>query len=400
MSTHRVPALVVAAVLLAGCDATEPTEPLLSQPRLAASLTEAPSLTDVPGVTEVVGEAGGSDFALFKPAGWEDGARELMVYAHGYVQPFLEPTLPTEMDWFRDWLLSQGIAVAYSSYSQTGYAVRDGAVRTHQLNGLFSEQFGEPAVTYLTGVSMGAMIASLLQERHTPQYDGALFLCGVLAGGLENAEYIAHVRVLWDAFFPGTLEGSLYDSPPGYVVVPGSSAYETIVGTVLAHPERAATLAGMDPVNMPINTADLSELVTAFVKVLGYQINGGNALSQQLHGHSFFDNSGIQYSGSDDDEEINATVVRYTADPDAAGYLERWYTPTGMIGNPVVTIHTTRDPLVPDRGEDEYADRVAAAGNTQLLTRLPPTDAFGHCAFQGPEVVEGFLTLRAAVRGR
>jgi pimeloyl-ACP methyl ester carboxylesterase len=397
---------VLLAALLAACADGDAAGPTLAPEGFDASLTS------VPGVTEVVDEIGpGSTFALFKPAGWEDGTRELAVYAHGYVQPFLDPSLPADMDWFRDWLLSQGVAVAYSSYSHTGYAVKDGAVRTHQLRGTFAETFGEPATTYATGVSMGAMVASLLEERYGAQYDGALLLCGVLGGGLDNASYIAHVRLLWDVFFPGTLRGSLTESPDGYLLIPpdastgypGSEAYWAIVQAASADFGRAVMLTQMDPVNMEVDITNPTEVITGLLHVLGYQINGANALTDLLHGHSPFDNREVTYSGSWDptltDAEINARVARVAADPDAESYLDRWYTPTGRIDDPVVTIHTSRDPLVPGRSTDAYAGRVAAEGNAALLTRFPDTDAFGHCQFQGPEVIAGFLTMRAAALG-
>lgn len=392
MIMQRRLAIGLMALLVTACDTGEFAGPTLApdSPELA--------LTTVPGVTEVTDEVGpGATFALFKPEGWEDGTRELVVYAHGYVQPFLDPALPTNLDWFRDWLLGQGIAVAYSSYSHTGYAVKDGALRTHQLRGLFTDTFGKPAVVHLVGISMGAMVASLLEERYPSQYDGSLLLCGALGGGLTNAGYIADVRVLWDALFPGTLMGSVLQVPEGYLVTPGSPAYQAIVGTVLTFPERAAMLASMDPVNIPIDVTDPNELIPTFVLMLGYQINGANDLTDLLHGHSFYDNRGTWYSGSPDDEGLNAAVARYESDPDAVNYLDHWYTPTGSIDDPVVTLHTTRDPLVPGRVEETFARKVAEAGNASLLTRMPPTDAFGHCAFEGPDVIGAFLTLRSQV---
>lgn len=150
---------------------------------------------------------------------------------------------------------------------------------------------------------------------------------------------------------------------------------------------------------MAIDPTDPFELVSSFVQVLGYQINGANALTEQLHDQSFFDNADTWYSGSPNDQIINATVARYEADPAAARYLKHWYEPTGEIDDPVVTLHTTRDPLVPPRNEAIYANRVEAAGNEALLHRLAPVDEFGHCAFDAGDIVGAFLKLRAEVTG-
>lgn len=400
MSARHSVSLLLASFLLVGCGEGETTAP-----SVAPAPTRA-ALTAVPGVTEVVDEIGpGSIYALFVPSGWSAEEGELVVYAHGYIQPFLEPALPTELDGLRDWLLTQGLAVAYSSYSHTGYAVKDGSQRTHQLRGQFVSEFGRPATTYVVGTSMGGVVAAYLEERFGPQYDGALLLCGALAGALSNAEYIAQVRVLWDALFPGTLEGSVVEVPDGYLVIPpdpatgypGSTAYHAIVGAIAADPVRAAMLTAIDPVNMPIDATDPKELVPALVKVLGYQINGANALREQVSGHSFFDNSETWYSGSPDDDALNAAVTRYTSDPSAVRTMDRWYTPTGQIDDPVVALHTTRDPLVPGRVEAWYAEQAAAFGNADRFIRMAPTDNFGHCAFEGPDIIRAFLTLRGAV---
>jgi hypothetical protein len=59
----------------------------------------------------------------------------------------------------------------------------------------------------------------------------------------------------------------------------------------------------------------------------------------------------------------------------------------------MVTLHTARDPLVPERSEDVFATIVANAGNDDLLLQRT-TDAFGHCAFTGPDVIGSFFALR------
>ena len=350
------------------------------------------ALSPVPGVTEIVGETGpGSTYALLKPAQWNG---ELVVYAHGYVQPFLEPTLTMEIAPFRDFLLSQGFAVAYSSWSETGYAVKDGAQRTHQLNGLFAESFGEPARTYLVGLSLGGLVADELAERFSNQYDGTLALCGVMAGGQWNAEYVANFRLLFDVFYPGVLPGSLYEMPAGAIIAPGSPLYNAVLTAIMTNPLPAMEMARMDQIQLRYDSA--TELVTSFLHVLGYQVNGANALSERLNGQSFLDNSELWYSGSTRDSLVNAAVARYVADPAAVNYFDHSWNPTGGIGAPMITLHTLRDPLVPERGEQIFAAAVADAGNSDLLLQRT-TNAFGHCAFTGADLVGSFFALRSWV---
>ncbi|MCK4537539.1 MAG: hypothetical protein KAV42_01950 [Candidatus Krumholzibacteria bacterium] len=60
----------------------------------------------------------------------------------------------------------------------------------------------------------------------------------------------------------------------------------------------------------------------------------------------------------------------------------------------VVTLHTTRDPVVPLSHEYLFAQVVADAGNSGWL-RQYEVDRFGHCAFTGEEVIGAFLELVA-----
>jgi hypothetical protein len=90
---------------------------------------------------------------------------------------------------------------------------------------------------------------------------------------------------------------------------------------------------------------------------------------------------------------VNAAVARHEGDPAAQNYFDHSWQPTGDIGAPMLTLHTTRDPLVPARGEDIFAETVAQAGNSDLLLQRT-TNAFGHCAFTGPDLVGSFFTLR------
>lgn len=390
MLRQRFLVLTLAGLALAACDGSDPVATADVLTPTAASAAQ----TSVPGVVEVVGVTGeGSQYALLKPAEWNG---DLVVYAHGYVQPFLDPSLVMEIAPFRDWLLTQGFAVAYAGGSETGYAVKDGVIRTHQLNGLFDEAFGDPARTYLVGLSLGGLVADNLAEKFGPQYDGTLALCGVMAGGMWNATYIADFRVLFDVFYPGVLPGSLLEMPEDAIVAPGTPVFNAIYGAIAANPYPALDMARMDQIQLKYNS--ITELVTAFIHVLGYQVNGANALTDRVNGKSFFDNTATVYSGSSNDAAVNAAVARHEGDPSAENYFDRWWTPEGRITTPFVTLHTTRDPLVPNRGEDVFAGIVEAAGNSELLLQLT-TDSFGHCAFTGPDIVGAFMALRQRVEG-
>src|SRR5204863_499576 len=58
---------------------------------------------------------------------------------------------------------------------------------------------------------------------------------------------------------------------------------------------------------------------------------------------------------------------RVTADPSAVAYMIRNIAFTGRISKPMLTIHTTGDPLVPVQVEHAYADTLRDAGRDPLL---------------------------------
>ena len=122
-----------AAVVLAGCDGGPLTPPDLEPSTLAAGI--APNAS-------IVGEIGpGASYEIVVPPVWNG---DLVLYAHGYVDPAeTDPLTPVERAML-PLLPAQGYAVAWSSYSENGLAVKDGAQRTKQLRGIFASSDGRP----------------------------------------------------------------------------------------------------------------------------------------------------------------------------------------------------------------------------------------------------------------
>ena len=95
---------------------------------------------------------------------------------------------------------------------------------------------------------------------------------------------------------------------------------------------------------------------------------------------------------SADDAALNAGIERFNADPVASAYADLHYRPSGLLQRPLVTLHTTGDPVVPYRDELIYFTRAAFLGTEDKLTALPVARA-GHCAFKPPEVAGGLAAL-------
>jgi len=331
----------------------------------------------------VTGSTGpGADYAFAVPDSWNG---QLVVYGHGIVDPSAPVALPTAQDGFqalRDALLARGFAVAYSSYSENGYALKDAAQRLHQLSGLFTARFGQPSRTYLVAHSLGATAVQILAEKFPQQYDGALAMCGLLGGGVPEVQYLGHVRVLFDAYFPGVLPGDLLDVPNA-TFRQGDPLFMAVLGALqqgFATPG-TPTLAFASAARLPFTSP--TELILGALNAIGFNIRFTNDLLQRAHGHSFFDNLDTVYPPA-----VDGVVDRFVATPDALNYLQHYYTPTGSLSFPMLTLHTTRDPVVPVFHQALYGSIAPAEWLVQRSV-----NAFGHCNFNQQEMLTAFDDL-------
>jgi pimeloyl-ACP methyl ester carboxylesterase len=395
MNTKALFVFLAGALLVAtSCDHRLPLSPQELQNSLTAGSATTARGTWTGGASHVEGTTGpGALYAMDVPENWNG---DLVVYAHGYVEePGGEVALP-DIAYLRDPLLGRGFAVAYSSFSSNGYALKEGARQTHQLRGLFASRFAKPRRTIVVGQSLGGIIALKLAETYPNDYAGALLGCGVVGGTRDEIAYIANVRVLFDHFYGGVLPGSLLEVPPGtdfQALVPG------IVQAIQQSPNGAFFMGQI----LSIQYASSNELVEAIVRALGFQFLGASDFLDRTHGHVFFDNSQVVYTGAGVPQpvldDLNAKVARYRASSDAASYMSQYYQPSGNLEIPVLTLHTTRDPIVPLFNEDRYREIVAQAGRSELL-RQRTVAMFGHCTYTVEELVAAFDELSAWVEAR
>lgn len=344
---------------------------------------------------QITGQTGaGALYAFFVPGNWNG---DVVFYAHGIVDAALPVSLPTG-DGFpdlRDALGARGYAVAYSSFSENGWAVKDGAASTHQLRGLFTAAVGKPQRSYLVGTSMGGLVAQDLAEHHGEEYNGTLAMCAPLGGAIEEVNYIANVRVLFDALYPGVLPGDVLHVPAGLDV--NTQVFGPVIAAVSANPTGLGIIARIR--QTPLAGADGTELMTSLLYALAYDVRGIDDFLGRTHGHSMFDNWQTQYVAAYPGlldaatlAAVNGAVGRFRATRDAIAYLDRYYVPTGELERPTITLHTTRDPLVPFFHEGEFAQAVASQGSASRLLQRS-VDRYGHCAFTTTEMIDAFQSL-------
>jgi len=391
--SHPIHLAALAIPFLLACSEQSPVDP-----NVAARVSPQPSARASALVwkTELTGTiANDADYAIYVPTNWNG---DVVFYAHGIVPPLAPVALPGPADWddaaaLRDGLGQAGYAVAYSSFSENGYAIKDGVQRTHQLRGVFNSKVGRPRRSFLVGHSLGGQVVQALAETYPDQYDGALAMCGVLGGTRLQTDYIGHARTLFDLFYPGVLPGSTMEMPVTITNVV-TQIQNPVIGAVMANPTGFGLIAASRQVQLA--GTNTTELLTSLINALAYHAIGVNDLLARTHGHILFDNSTTVYDSpiypAAFYAAVNQNVRRYTATADALAWLENNYEPSGDLRIPMITLHKTQDRLVPYRHEAAYAARVSAAGaSANLLQRSQ--NAFGHCDLGVPEILQNFSDL-------
>ena len=348
-----------------------------------------PEFTARSGATAQYGILAEAAYRVEMPDDWNG---ELVLYAHGFRGFGTEVRVGSPNSALRDALIAGGYAWAASSYSENGYTPGIGADDTLALKRFFAEEFGVPTRTYLYGVSMGGNVVALLLEHHAPEFDGALAICGAL-GGIEQIDYLVSWAALAE-YFAGV------ELPIG-----GTSAEMTLVlfssvAPGLGDPSRptpggerfASAIRALTGGPRPFFSEGLDEQ---------FELNFGLIVadpSRELLASSAATNVGVVY-GIDESlgltaGELNATIRRFAADPearDAARHPDAVPT-TGAIGAPLITLHNTGDLFVPISHEVTYRARAEAAGAGHLLVQRA-IRAPGHCKFSADEVVGAWNDL-------
>lgn len=354
-----------------------------------AALAPTTSFADV----ELIAERDGAFMRIVVPDNWNG---ELVIWAHGFSLsplaeiPDLGPLAPLQ--------LSEGYAVAASSYSQIGWALFR-TLRDHRnLIQFFRHNFGEPRQILINGASLGGIVtAQALERLPDVQIAGAYPVCGAVAGsrawdgGLD-------LRLIYD-FVCGDVPGAAI--PGGASGLPLGSGLDQ-VGLALAVNACTGILA--PPAFRTPDQADRLARILAATTIpenflltdMGFSTFGLSDLTHdpgKLSGKIGVGNEHVAYP----DPEINTGIARVSPNRGARARLRHNFTPRGDVrGTKIVSMHTDKDGLVIVEHETEYAQVVPS---DQLTTAIVVEDVPSHCGFTEAEVVAGWELMRAWVAG-
>jgi pimeloyl-ACP methyl ester carboxylesterase len=363
----------------------------------------------------------GAAYLIEKPANWNG---TLFLYSHGYVVPGnLNPAQDAGDPVTQAIMLSNGFALAGSSYATTGWAIHEALRDQIEVLEQFKSLFGKPTRTIAWGHSLGGIITAGLIQRNPDRFDAALPMCGVLSGGVATWN-----TALDSAFAFKTLiaRGSGLQivnitNPLNLDIAEGAlaAAQATLQGqarlalvSALSDGPGWFDPAGPEPAEDDFASQEANQFLWAefvdfpFLFALRGELEfraGGNVSS----------NEGVDYrkqlAHSIDREEVKALyklagldldadldmlndAVRVSADPEALEYLEHNIIFNGEIHIPVLTMHTKGDGLVVVQNESAYKKVVDEAGNGEFLRRTFVHRA-GHCEFSPAETVTAVQAL-------
>ena len=392
---------------------------------LVISLWFTGSQAQAAGVQNFTGQIDGANFQIDVPQPWNG---TLVLWSHGYEAPSPAPRgtpadAPDPVS--KQWLLGHGYALAASGYSKQGWALQEAfhdqiALLDH-FNGL---GFGQPRRTIAWGASLGGIITAGLIQNNPARFDGAIPLCGVLAGGVG----------VWNEGLDGEFAFKTLLAPGSalqLVDITNPTANfllaEQLLSAAQSTAEGRARLALVAAVGdtpgwftpgspEPARTDFAAREQNQFMWDQNPDFFFTFALRQELEARAGGNpswNTGVDYRvqlarsvnhdevaalyseaglSLEDDLQTLARAPRIAADPQAVDYLERFIIFDGGIRQPVLTMHTIGDGLVLNQDEQAYASVVRAAGNERLL-RQTFVDRAGHCSFTPAEVVAAFTTM-------
>ncbi|NBE56777.1 hypothetical protein [Streptomyces boluensis] len=321
-------------------------------------------------------DADGAYYTAAVPADWNGS---LVVHAHG------GPDLGDTSDPARSgedlerWavMVDEGYAWVGSSYRRGGYGTRMAAADTESARRAFVNAFGTPRQTYLHGQSWGGDVAAKAAEtqggRNGP-YDGVLLTNGVLGGGSRGYDYRVDLRAVYQFYCRNHPRPTEPQYPVWQGLRPGSTLtaaglrarLEECTGYAAAPADRtAAQQRNLDDI---LGVTRIPEhALESHLRFATFTFR--DIVADWLGGRNPFANAGVRYTGSHDDEALNAGIERFSADPTARRDLSYDSDLTGEVNLPVLTLHAIDDPTAFVEHESAYRATLDGADRDEHLVQ-------------------------------
>ena len=335
-----------------------------------------PAFEALPGARADFGRLGGAVYQIEVPEKWN---RRLVLFMHGWEE--LRPEAHVSAPDIRTDLILHGYAWGASSFSSTSWIAGRSADETAALWDYFTQKYGRPCWTYVTGMSMGGAASHIAAERYPDRFDGSLALCGsagFVEGAMELADYFAagaYVAGITQAEFDASTDaGSLVPSR----ILPalqGPAAHERFESIML----------------------DLTGGPRAFDRE-GFRLEEDTnwRRAQLLVALHIAPNAGTVYRlgplSTVSSDEFNRAAIRLPTNDALLRSFTEGNETTGGLEMPLLSLYATGDGQVPIEQARILRRRVDAAAKSDLLVQRVLRDA-SHCGFSNAEQEASFEAL-------
>ncbi|MEU9153645.1 alpha/beta hydrolase [Streptomyces sp. NPDC048417] len=371
----------------------------------------------------------GATWVADKPEEWNG---TLLLFSHGF-GPTTAADAPSTAA--RQALLDAGYALVGSSYDPNGSMWALESAERDQFAALtaFRRRVGTPSRVISVGQSMGGLVNAQIARDGAGRVDGALGLCGLVAGGVDLDNYQLDAEYTLATFFDPTDADALVNldnqtdaaaladrltkaveaaqqTPPGRARIALAAAYLNLSDWAPGQqPPAHGDFAGQEQ----------QQYAWLAQGLLGFIVPARWSVEQSAGGNTSW-NKGVDYAGLlrksahakqvaalyrdaglDLRNDLNRLTrgAHITANPAAVAHLKRTSTAGQSLAVPLLDIHTTADQLVPVEQESAFAGRLRVAGDSALL-RQAYVARQNHCNFTTAEVVAGLHAVEHRLETR
>jgi hypothetical protein len=320
---------------------------------------------------------------------------DLVIFAHGYVainepmDAFLTQLQLSDGSTIPGLANGLGFAFATTSYRKNGLAVKEGIDDVAELVAFFKAYVGTPKHIYLIGASEGGLVTTLSIEKRSALYTGGLAMCGPIGDFRSQINYWGDFLTLFDYFYPAY---AIPHSPVDIdeTIWPSWASLSQAIGAAVFTGGHT-TEQFLRTSRAPIDLADPRSVISTTIGILSYNVFATNEGKDELSGQPF-DNWTRWYMGSDNDRLLNRSVPRFHADQSAINQINASYQTSGRLSKPLITLHTTGDPIVPYWHEPLYTAKTLWSGSLLQHINIPIL-RYGHCNFKSSEALFAFVLL-------
>ena len=351
----------------------------------------------------------GAYYSIAVPDSWQSG-QVLVMYQHGL--EFSDPGANPSLGPLKDLQLSEGYAVAASSYRQRAWALFTAPDDNAELLEVFKQRVGTPGAIVPFGASLGGLISLKMAEDARFAPVPAVYSACPPAAGTRAWDEAIDLRLAYDVICKGAGELPTGDQP-----TPWAYNLDDIPTDLSDLEDKAQLLQTLIPlnqctgINLPSEIRNdamkrrLAQLMALghitdedfFVTNMGYATYALSDMVRapdKLNDLNPFSTLGVDYN----DDTLNANITRISPEPFGQLYFKWSSDFRGRVSplTKVISIQTSQDQLVIPANQDVLRHALPAS---QLTSALVNESSPTHCGFTLAEGVAGWEALRAWVAG-